>query len=273
MNGPPSSQRPGLKTRPFLLAQVPAKSEAMKRLGPSFLLSFFLVLSGVVKAQAQTPAATPAGKADSLHFKPRPKGEVITEAVAQAGEHVVTSREVLISNILDQASMTPLAKKGGVVDRRDWLLQPKTEAYSKHLAQILLEIVVQLEAENFAIGQVTPSEVQAFEKHVEDQVKGWSAWQELEVSPAEMQQMILRKLRSKNFLKFKMESSGVQISDEEAKAFYEKNRVKFGNMPFVQFKDGIKEVLAQNQLQEKLKDWFDILKRKYRVRYLGALGS
>jgi hypothetical protein len=228
---------------------------------------FFILLSSLrLEAQTSTKAS------DTLVFKPRPKGEVVTEAAAQAGAHVVTSREVIISYIMDEAMSTPI-KKGASPDRKNWQIDVKSDAYAKHLAQILLEVVVQLEAENFSIGQVSPSEVSTFQKQIEEQVAGWEPWQRLEVSTVEMQQTLMRKLRAKNFLKFKMESSGVQISDDEARSFYEKNRVKFGNLPFAQFKDSIKEVLAQNQLQDKLKDWFDILKRKYRVRYLGASNS
>ena len=65
-----------------------------------------------------------------------------------------------------------------------------------------------------------------------------------------------------------MEASGVTVSEDEVKQYYEKNRVKFGNMPYAQFSQSIRDKLTQDQTQERLKDWFDILKRKYRVRLL-----
>jgi hypothetical protein len=210
-------------------------------------------------------------KSENLVFKTRPKGEIVSEAVAQAGNHVVTSREVQISSIFDQSLATP-NKKAAEIDRKNWLVEAKTEAFNQALAQVLLELVVQMEAENFAVGQVSQEDIQTYEKHAQEQVKDWKPWQELEVSELERQQILMRKLRARNFLKFKTESSGVQISDDEAKRYYEKNRVKFGNSPFAQFREHIKEALAQTQLQEKLKDWFEILKRKYRVHYLGQSG-
>ncbi len=225
----------------------------------------FILLSVSLTAMAQGPSGK---KAEPLLYQPRPKGEIVSQAVAQAGTQVVTSREAQISYMMDQALNTP-TKKGVVPERKGWQLDPKSDAFQKHLAQILLEIVVQLEAENFSIGQVSPEEISQHEKFLEEQMKGWGPWKELEVAPGEVQKMLLRKLRAKNFLKFKMESSGVQVTDEEAKAFYDKNKAKFGTQPFSQFKDSIKELLSQEQIQEKLKDWFEILKRKYRVRYLG----
>jgi len=229
-------------------------------------MKWFCILLISINVWAQDPKKT-----EAVVLKTRPKGEIVSEAVAQAGTHVVTSREVQISHVLDQVLATPI-KKTTEAERNTWWTESKAESFTKSLAQVLLELVVQMEAENFSIGQVNQDEMQSFEKHAQELLKGWNQWQGLEVSQLEMQQLLMRKLRAKNFLKFKTESSGVQISDDEAKKFYEKNRVKFGNLPFAQFKDNIKQALAQEQLQDKLKDWFEILKRKYRVHYLGQSG-
>ncbi len=204
--------------------------------------------------------------AQKLNVPGNTKGKLVSEAVAQVGQHVITSREVVISHIIDQALAE---KKTENIDRSQWVLKGRDESFQKHLTQVLLESVVQLEAENFSVGDITVEEVQKQAKLMNEVVKGWSGWTNLEVTTAEAEQAITRKMRAKNFLKFKLETSGVQISDEEARNFYEKNRVKFGNQPFAQFKDGIKEILAEEHMQERLKDWFDILKRKYRVKFLG----
>lgn len=222
----------------------------MKRLG---LLALILISSSSVLAQ-------------KINVPGSSKGKLISQAVAQVSQHVVTSREVVISYIIDQALAQKKSNNG---DKSKWLIKEGTEDFQKHLTQVLLESVVQMEAENFSVGDVTVEEAQKQAKQVDEIVKAWPPWEALEVSSAESEQMITRKMRAKNFLKFKLETAGVQISDDEAKAFYDKNRVKFGNAPFSQFKDGIKEVLAEEMMQEKLKDWFDILKRKYRVKLLG----
>jgi hypothetical protein len=127
-----------------------------------------------------------------------------------------------------------------------------------------------MEAENFSVGQMTTAEVQSAMAQVKSMVAGWAPWKDLEVSNVELEQMMTRKLKARRFLKFKTETSGVHVRDDEARAYYEKNRVKFGNLPFEQFKHQIKEYLSQELLQERLKDWFEILKRKYRVKLLGT---
>lgn len=227
-----------------------------------FNLLFGLFL--VVTAHGASPPS-PSGPGQK-------KVVLVSEAVAQVSDHVITSREVVVSYVIDQALSENLSKKASV-DRTQWLLKFPSEEFKKHLAQVVLESVVQLEAENFSVGQINLAEIQSQQKHLQEMVGAWGPWLQLQVSKVELEQMTARKARAKNFLKFKMETSGVQISDEEAKAYFEKNRLKFGNLPFAQFKEGIKEVLSQEQLQEKLKDWFDILKRKYRVKFLGQYSS
>src|SRR4051812_33191837 len=128
----------------------------MKLLFPMILLLTFA-------GHAQGPK-----KPEALVYKPRSQSEIASEALAQAGPSVITSREVLISYILDQALATPI-KKAGVPERKNWLLNEKDEAYAKHLAQILLEVVVQLEAENFSIGAVSQEELTQAQKHIEEQ--------------------------------------------------------------------------------------------------------
>lgn len=198
--------------------------------------------------------------------------QIVSQAVGQADTHVVTSREVQISWIIDKAMQIPNGKKTSesTPNRSDWLLKIESADFQKHLSQVLLELVVSMEAENFSVGQVTSVEIQNGVNQVKSMTGSWEPWKDLEVSHAELEQIMTRKLKARRFLKFKTDTSGVRVSDEDAKAYFEKNRVKFGNLPYSQFKSQIKEYLSQEALQDRLKDWFEILKRKYRVKLLGT---
>lgn len=206
----------------------------------------------------------------SLLSGPVLASKTVTTAVAQVSDHVITSREVQISYILDKALDTKLAGAKNV-SKSSWILDPKSENFQKHLAQVMLEMVVNYEAENFSIGDIDVTQVKAFLSHIETLTKDWKEWKNLDVKPVEVEQMVSRKLRSKNFLRFKEQSSGVSITDEEAKSYYEKNKSKFGSAAYVQFQASIKEFLAKQQQEEKFKDWFEILKRKYRVKVLSQV--
>jgi hypothetical protein len=196
--------------------------------------------------------------------------ELVSKGVGQVAGYVVTSREVVISNIFEQVllnmSISQADKKS--INKSTWLLKTDSQEFQKRLSQVMIEILVKMEAESFSVAQVSGEEIKAESQAIKQELKDWSEWKKLEVSDAEVDQILNRRKMAKNFLKFKTESSGVIISDLEAKNYFEKNRVKFGGAGFPQFKEGIKELLSQQQLEDKLKDWFEILKRKYRVRFL-----
>lgn len=215
------------------------------------LFAFFLILS------LQVPAA-----------------EIITSAVGQVSDHVVTSREVLMSNIYERWRIASQSvDAAGKQPRPDWRPSLSSDVFRQATSSLLLEHTVAKEAESFSVAQVERDAIRKNTKDFLAAVAGFSEWKKLEASEGETEKMIERKMRAQSFLKFKTESAGVIVTEEDAKAYYEKNRMKFGNMPFSQFKDSIKEVLTKQILEDRLKEWFEVLRRKYRVRNLGQLES
>lgn len=190
-------------------------------------------------------------------------GTPVMMAVGRVGNQVVTSREVQMAVLVEKAILGSVVKD--VIP-----VKSGSAEFTKALTQTMLEHVVAQEAENFSVAELGQDELIEKLRQLQDLLKGSLAWSRLEVSDRELEVFMSRKLRTSRFLKFKSESVGVQVSDSEALSYFEKNRVKFGPLPFENFKSGIKEYLAQEQLSEKLKDWFEVLKRKYRVQYLEA---
>ena len=186
---------------------------------------------------------------------------VVTQTVGQVADHVVTSREVQISYVAE-GILFPAAKASSAYRE----LRVEEAEFRKALTATLLEAVVALEAENFNVGTVPEAEVSVGLSAVERATAGKSFWNSLEVSPDELKRLVQRKLIAKSFLKFKTNSLTGIISDQEAQAYFERNRVKFGNVPFASFKENIKTYLSQQQLEERLRSWFEIIKRKYKVR-------
>jgi hypothetical protein len=197
--------------------------------------------------------------------------ETVNSSVGQVGDHVVTAREVWISNYLERWNLARKSSEGAMkAPTADWKPALKSEAFNQAASSFMLEYMVAQEAENFSIAQVDPAEAKKEAQEFLKAVAGSSEWSKFEASSSEIEKFIERKHRTQNFLKFKTDSAGVTVTDEEAKAYYEKNRMKFGNLPFAQFKDSIKEVLSRQMLEDRLKDWFEVLRRKYRVRFLGS---
>lgn len=200
--------------------------------------------------------------------------ETINASVGQVGSQVITARQVWMSNFYERWT---LAKKSSDPKMRtpkaDWKPALKSDAFNQAASNYMLEVMVSLEAENFSITQIEPEKLKANAKEFQKAMAGSGEWNKLEVGIEELEKLMERKLRAQSFMKFKTESAGVNITDEEAKAYYDKNKSKFGSLPFSQFKDGIKDVLSRQTLEDRLKDWFEVLKRKYRVRFLGQSDS
>ncbi|MGZ3775441.1 MAG: hypothetical protein ACXVCY_13860 [Pseudobdellovibrionaceae bacterium] len=187
--------------------------------------------------------------------------KVVTETVGQVGEYVVTSREVQISMVLENILYPAKTSPKGLYE-----IHPGGSEFRSDVTSVLLEVVVALEAENFNFGNLSEDELAAAILKIERAVAGHAYWNELEVSATELKKFTQRKLVEKSFLKFKTNSMTGIITDQEAQAYYDKNRVKFGTTPFASFKSNIKIYLAQQQLEERLRAWFEVLKRKYKVR-------
>lgn len=186
---------------------------------------------------------------------------VISETVGQVADHVVTSREVQISSVIESVLFPGKNKTTQILE-----VNPGLPEFQGALTNVLLETVVSLEAENFNVTTLTEADLNTAIAKVERAVSGKKYWTKLEVSEAELRKFTQRKLSSKDFLKFKTNSMAGIITDQEALAYYEKNRVKFGGTSFESFKENIKSFLAQQQLEDGLRSWFEVIKRKYKVR-------
>jgi len=202
--------------------------------------------------------------------------KVSSVTVSQVGAQVITSREVLMSYLLDQWELFTVKEvdaKGNLKQKNKFekiseLPSLGSEQFKKQLALVQLEHLVILEAENFSVGEVTSEDVKKKALLAYENLKDWPDWKKLEFSMVEVESAILRKMRARNFIKYKTESMGIQITESEIKDYYDQNRIKFGAVSFEKIKDNIREYLNQRSVESKMKDWVSILRKKYQVRNL-----
>ena len=116
--------------------------------------------------------------------------------------------------------------------------------------------------------QVTPDYIKTGERDLLNQVGNNRDWKSLAIVPKELETGLRRKLQAKKFIQFRAESSVLPVTDSEAQRYFEENRLKFGDLPFENFKENIKSFLSKNQVEKRLKDWFDVLLSKYQVKNL-----
>lgn len=190
--------------------------------------------------------------------------EIISTGVGMVRGQVLTSREVQIQNLIDIA----LYDKDPKANLKKPALDSK--AFAKAVQDSLLESVVALEAQNFNVVQLSPEELAASEKKAMQSLKGSGVWKELKVSPKEFEAGLKRKVQAKKFIQFRAQSSVLPVTDMEAQKYFNENRLKFGNLPFENFKENIKSYLSRAQVDRRLKEWYDVLLSKYQVKNLIA---
>lgn len=191
-------------------------------------------------------------------------GEVISTGVGMIRGQLLTSRQVQAQNLLEVALYDKQPK-----DKLK-LLSLDSKAFSKATQDALLEKVVALEAQSFNVIHVTPEELHEAQQQALKRLKDLPAWKGLEISASELETGLKHKLQAKKFIQFRAQSSILPVTDSEAQRYFNENRLKFGNLPFENFKENIKSYLSRNQVDRRLKDWFEVLLAKYQVKNLIA---
>lgn len=199
----------------------------------------------------------------------------VNQSLAQVGTLIVTKRDVQILYAMTQIDLnkdnddSKLKSKKPI--KKINLFLPETEL-TEFLTQAVLDSMVAQESDSFVSKEVSALEVKvnALAVHYEPLLAQDALMGPLKIEYKEIHDLVLRKLKAQSFLKFKTESLVVLVSDEEIKQYFQKNRVKFGSAPLEAVKENIRQYLVTQQIQDKLKEWFEILKRKYKVKYFSV---
>ncbi len=210
---------------------------------------------------------------------------VLSQTVGSIGEEVVSSRDVQIEAVLEKILFPvvniekPEEKSKGKKTTQSkleknevYIVQLKDKNFQAELASTLLEYVLLKEAESFQVAKSTDEEVKDSVQKVEKFIAGNSYWNSLEVNREELSAAVKRKLTAKRYIKIKTDLMTALVTDQDALNYYERNRIKFGQLPFSSFRENIKTYLSQQQLEERIKTLFEVIKRKYHVRNYLAEG-
>lgn len=182
---------------------------------------------------------------------------------SQAGrvlDHIVTTREVMANVLIESA----LGQKKSL--QRLSVEKPDTREFIRETSAVLLEWAIYNESESSQTAALASADLAEAKSKVQRALRQNVKWQALKVEPRELDAMLERKLRAQKFVQFKIEASAVPISDREAKEYFEANKLKFEDKPFETFKGTIKTFLERQQVDRRLKDWFELLQVKYKVR-------
>lgn len=190
--------------------------------------------------------------------------EIKSAGVGMVKGEVVTSRQVQIQNLLENA----LYQKPP--NQQFKILPLDSKAFAKIVQDTLLESAIALEAENFNVVQIDAAEHRLMERKALDILKNQVAWKSLKVSPKELETGLRQKISAKKFIQFRAQSSVLPVTDAEAQKYFNENRLKFGDLPYENFKENIKSFLSRTQVERRLKDWYEVLLNKYQVKNMIA---
>ncbi len=194
---------------------------------------------------------------------PPAKRELVTFAVGQIKGRVVTSRQVNMSFFVESALYGRKSKK---IPKQFYNI--KSKEFRRETSAVLLEKVVFEDSKDFKAMKVSGKEVSSAKAKFLKLASSSSSWRKLKVGEPELLELLRQKMQAKKYIRFKVDSSIVPITDDEALEYFNKNRVNFGNLPFQNFKQNIRAFLGRKQIDRRLKDWFEVLQNKYRVRNL-----
>ncbi len=192
-----------------------------------------------------------------LLFSPPAFSRVISRIIGSAGSHYITSREVEINSLIEGALFN-----GKTFEKAT----PESTKFLGEVNSVLLELIVSLEAEQFAVTNVSADAVSQARQKIEKILKGRPDWRALRVSSEESTVQLRRKLLAKQFIRFKVDSSYVAVTDNEAEEFFRKNSKVFQGVEFKAKKDEIKSSLSRQRVDQRLQEWFGVLHKKYAVR-------
>lgn len=138
-------------------------------------------------------------------------------------------------------------------------LQSKTQEF-------LIDYLISQEAKNLNLSSIKSDYVSQFISTHKNELNNLIHLKKYEASDKEIYEITERILISNNYLKVKLQNLASPIMDQDVQIYFEKNKNLFDGKNIDNFKENIKIFLMQQQLQERLKSWYESLKRKYKVR-------
>ena len=197
------------------------------------------------------------------------EASVISAQAGRVQNEMVTTRAVLINAAIEKALGTQAVSRDINLSQLNMNRRASRELIQQTSAT-LIEWAVLFEAQAFGAAAVSEADVKKARRQLETKVQQnreiQAVLKKAQPTEEEILTILRRKLRAQKFIQFKIESSALPISDKEAFDYFEANRLQFEDLPFEKFKPQIKELLARQQTDRRIKDWFELLQAKYKIR-------
>ncbi len=183
----------------------------------------------------------------SLSFS---QAKILIATVAQVKNEVITSRDVAIHKQTEK-----------VLDTR---LQQLSEEGPEE--EVINEWLLFFEASTFYNTRVDGQEVNKLVQLAKQRLANSKPWKNLAVTDKELREKISHRLEADRLYQFKKKASVLPPSQTEIETEYSQNRVAYGNQSFNEVKEKIRKNKEEENLQKRMKQWFEVLEKKYKVQ-------
>ncbi len=216
-----------------------------------------------------TAAARGSPKPDTA-FK---KSEALAQVGVQ-GTSVITTREVLLSAFIERWFLVEniANKKQPKNPPKNPLLEGPpdvtSDGFKKQLNSNMLEALVEAESDQFDVAKVDEDLLKTRTAAILPAIRGSPLWSPSQAQEKEILKLLRRKMRAQKYFQLMSEKALTTPSESEIKEYFDKNRIRFGNRPIAEFRENIVDFLTQRKQEEKLRNHFEALKKKHRLRVL-----
>lgn len=249
------------KTQNIILGQIVNAIHAYLKFYLKLIL-IFLFLNSISNAQTLKPIQPSKAPPVSISKPNSTPRVLLNSVVGEFSGGYITSRYVNMSYFLESTLFSPKNNKAPK------LYSLGSKEFAKEVTAVLIEHIVYEDSKNFSNIQISDGEVKTALAEFRKKFLSFPDWKNLNVSDTELTNLIIEKVQSKKYIKFKAESSLVPITKDEARLYFEENRNQFGELPFENFEQNIRAFLGRKQADKRIKEWFEVLQGKYKVRNL-----
>lgn len=161
-------------------------------------------------------------------------------------------------------------REAEIAHQIDLILNPKAKPnkpLQEKVSDLLLQKIVYLETENFSL-QAPQSEFNQKRIKVIDDLKKQKSWQSLDVQTKEFESSLKERIFAQEFIRFKSDSFQAVVTEDQVRNYFANHKDQFSGLNLDPFKENIRTFLAQQGRDDKMREWFESLRKKYKVKNL-----
>lgn len=186
--------------------------------------------------------------------------ETITRVAGRVSDRIVTTREVILNSLIEDVIYRPKAPK------QIQSLPLTHQQFIREVNAVLLEWAISIDGETLSQMEIGDDRVESEFKRAKSMLRKSETWQLAGGNDQELRSILIRKMKTKKIIEAKLNTTNIPITDLEAKEYFEANRHRFDNSNFLALKENIKSFIAKEQSAARMREWFELLQLKYKVR-------